>query len=539
MESRWGQTRLVRVDLTSGAVTGPWGPASVSEPVDSPRVAPGGSRLAFLRHRGAGWELLVRELASGEEQRLPVPEGASVQDPAWAPSGSALYATVEEDGLLEVQELPLGGLVGPVVRRRWTGTPGAALAPEPTPDAKALFFLALEPEGLQVRRLALEGPAASERAAGESTIGTAPPGGASTAPLDAAELYPAVPPVAVAAPPPLPLAPLPAGRAYGLGRGAWSLLSGGSLGEAGSSLEVGVRGGDVVGRWDLLALGALGGKGGTEGGALAAAWRGWPVELAAHGYVARERPSAQGGGTAAAGGAFDLDARGAELAGAWRRARLGGDLALRIAAGAETLEPVRGEAISRRSAALDAALGQRVRSGRWQARGDLGLAWQAGRTAGARWDRRGSRLTLELAHGDASLSLREERQQLDGRPTALDELRVGGLPTTLLPALATGNRILEPALPATTLVGRRYEGQRVVATLPGLSLRPFWARHRTGSTSGWSEWLSLAGLDLSLELPPLPLVDLPAARLELGAATLLDEPRRGDVNGWLAIVWRP
>lgn len=546
VESRWGQTRLVRVDLSTGAVTAPWGPASVSEPVDSPRVSPRGDRLALLRHRGNGWELVVRELGGGEERRVVTPQDAAVQDPAWTPAGDALYASIEEDGLLGVQELPLGDPVGPVERRAWTRTPGAAFAAEPAPDGKALYYLSLEPEGLQVQRIEIDGARAREGAAGERRSSqAAPPGGPSPAPLDPAELYPALPPKATTAPPPLALAEVPATHPYGLGHGAWSLLSGGSLGEAGSSVELGVRGGDVVGRWDLLALGAFGSKGAAEGAAVAAAWRGWPVELAAHAYVTQERPSAQGGrgsdgGIGPDGGrTFDLDVRGFELAASWRRAHLGGGLALRVAAGQERLEPQGGEGASRRSAAFDGAFSQRAVRGKWRARGDLDLGSQAGRTAGASWDRRHGRLAFELAHGDASLSLQEERQQLGGRPTALDELQVGGLPTTLLPALATGNRIFEPALPAATLVGRRYEGQRVVATLPGLLLTPFWARHRTGSTNAWSDWSSLAGLELSFELPPLPLVDLPAARLELGAATLLDEPQRGDVNGWVAIVWRP
>src|SRR6185436_17193297 len=96
VESRWGQTRLVRVELGSGEVT-PLTEASVQVVVDSPRISPDGARVAYLRHRDEGWELVVRELASGEERIVATPPGAAVQDPAWSPRGEAIYATVEAD----------------------------------------------------------------------------------------------------------------------------------------------------------------------------------------------------------------------------------------------------------------------------------------------------------------------------------------------------------------------------------------------------------------------------------------------------------
>ena len=96
-----------------------------------------------------------------------------------------------------------------------------------------------------------------------------------------------------------------------------------------------------------------------------------------------------------------------------------------------------------------------------------------------------------------------------------------------------------PALPAAALVGSGYEGQRVALILPQGPLQPFWERHRVERSSGWSDWLSFAGAELELRLPPLPLFDLPAPRLRLGAAYGIDEPYRGDVNGWAALAWRP
>ena len=540
VESRWGQTRLVRVDLATAEVS-ELTPASVEVVVDAPRVSPDGARIAFLRHRSEGWQLVVRELASGAERIVPTPAGAGVQDPAWAPNGEALFAVMSEDGLLDVQRLPLDG----ASLERITRTLGAALAPEPTPDGKAVFFLALEPEGLQVRRIAFGAPGSE---ASTATAPTADEGtqqrtlSQSSVPLDAAELYPALPPPTSTPPPPLARIEVPPSRDYGAGRAQWSLLSGGSVGPGAESVEVGVRGGDLVGRWDLLAVGALAVDAGAKGGAVAGVWRRWPVELSAHGYHVRERPSAQREAAREAGTTFDLATSGVELAAAWQRTLLGGHYGARLALGEERLDPDhpvgRGE-LTRRGALLDLFTAKTVRHGLWSAGGELAFAWQSGSTAGDAWDRRGGRLDLDLGHGRSAVAFTFSKQELTGDPTSVDLLRVGGLPTTLLPPLATGNRIEAPALPAAALVGSGYEGQRVALTTPGLPVQPFWERHRVERGVDWSDWLALAGLAFELRLPPLPLLELPAARLHLGAAYGLDEPYRGDVHGWLAIAWRP
>jgi hypothetical protein len=570
LTGRWGATGIARVDLATGAVVD-LVPSSVEVVVDAPRVAPDGTRLAYLRHRDEGWELVVRELASGEERVIDAPEGGSVQDPAWAPGGDSLYAVVGAGGMLDVHELPLAG-----ASRRVTRSPGATLAPAPTPDGGALFFLALEPEGLQVRRVEMredEGEGVTGRtpavasasdAGAAATVPSAAPsagGGLVSVPPSTGEpaasrenLYPAIAPPPRALPEPLPLVTVPASAPYRLGRGSWSFLSGGSASVAGSSAELGARGGDLVGRWELLALGALGTDAGATGVTVAAAWRGWPVAVTAQAYRLRERPSAQRRATAATFDldAFDLDTEGVELATGWERPTLGGAVGLHLALAMESLAPrASGEALDRHRLALDAFLRRELRRASWRVAAEGDLAWQRGETDGEGWSRRGGSFDLDASHGDTSFAFGITRRDVDGRPSALDLVRVGGMRTSLLPASAEGERIFVAALPAAGLVGRDYQGERLAFALPGWPLRAFWARQRVRSplgsgvggsidaTAGWGPWLSLAGLDFDLALPPLPLLDIPAARLELGLAYLLDEPYRHDWSGWVGVVWRP
>ena len=144
-----------------------------------------------------------------------------------------------------------------------------------------------------------------------------------------------------------------------------------------------------------------------------------------------------------------------------------------------------------------------------------------------------------LAMGSFGLALAAERRDDGGDPGVGDRIRVGGLPSTLQPSIVAAGRVFEPALQEGALTGTAYEGERVALDLPGLPLQPFWARHRVELARGWSDWLALAGLDVTLRLPPLALVRLPALDLRLGGAYVLDEPYRNDVRGWVALTYRP
>ena len=339
---------------------------------------------------------------------------------------------------------------------------------------------------------------------------------------------------------------MPASRDYGFGTGKWSQLSGGSAGPGAASAETGVRGGDLIGRWDLLAVGAVAARAGARGLAVAGAWRGWPVELSSHVYHVREQPSAHREVELETGQLFDLTTSGVELAAEWQRLLLDGSLGARLAVGDERLDPRSdGDDLERRSALLDAVAAKALRRGRWRLGGELALAGQTGTTDGESWNRRAARLGLSLGRARSGLTVALARQELGGQPTAVDQLRVGGLPSTLLPHWATANRIEAPALPAAALVGTGYEGQRVALTVPRGPLQMFWERHRVERAdpgrqrTGWSDWLALAGAELELRLPPLPLVDLAAPRLQVGAAYGFDEPYRGDVHGWAVLAWRP
>ncbi|HEX6202627.1 MAG TPA: hypothetical protein VF100_06460, partial [Thermoanaerobaculia bacterium] len=315
VESRHGTTRLVRVDLSSGAVA-PITEAAVEVVVDHPRVAPDGERIVYARHAAARWGLVVRDLATGAEDELPLPEAATIATPTWGRGADAgtVYASVGTDGFVDVHAYaPAPG--GDWERRRLTRTRGAAFAPEP--GEGEVYFLSLEPDGLDLRRLARGGGAGAD-----------PP----RADLDLSDLAPVVRPEPIVAPPPPAAADLPPSRPYGLGRQELLFLSGGSEAPSNRGMELGVRGGDLLGRLDWIVTAGLGDAALAEGGALAAAWRGptplLPLDLTLHAFAVRERPSRQPDEVPGLGRALDLDRAGVELAAAWSRRTRPGPLTL-------------------------------------------------------------------------------------------------------------------------------------------------------------------------------------------------------------------
>jgi Tol biopolymer transport system component len=561
VRNRHGFSQLVAVDLATGSVA-PLTEPSVEVVWATPRVSPDGRRLAAVRHRDGAWRLVVVELAAagggglalGEPRELPTPAGATVADPAWGPGGGTLYAAVGEGGFIDAWAFDLEDDAGAAAGRRLTRTLGAALAPEPTPDGAALFYLSLEHDGLELWRMELgeasRGASDLRAGAAAGAVQGAPPAARSDLP---AELAPAIRP-----PPPPPAAPfteaaLPPPRPYGAGPQALTPLLGVALAPSGLALEAGVRGGDVVGRLDWFLLGSAGNAGAIEGGVLAAAWRGLPVELSAALFAASEEPARQDTppppGAGAVFGPLDRETTGLALAAAWDRRFPAGAVGARLGlfgAEVEPLGPLGGERrgpLDTAAATLRAGLVWAPSRGRLALPLELAGAFQEGETDSEGWRRWGLRAGAGIERGEAGLRLSWQRHGSQDALFAFDRFHLGGVRRSLLPEDADFARIPAPALPSGYLTGEEHEAQRLELSLEALPAPLFYERHRVRSDfGGESDWLSLAGIELEGSLPPLPIVALPAARFTAGAAYVLEDPAgdlQDEVRLWAAVAWRP
>ncbi len=487
---RHGASQLVRVNLETGAVT-PLTEASVEVVVGQPRLSPDGRRVVYARHRSEEglWALAVRDVATGEESALapPIP-GATVASPAWSRDGRTVYAVVGSGGFLDVYAFaadPVGGAAA----RPVTHTAGAAFAPEPTPDGAALFYLSLKADGFDLARVDLTATAEPAAIAAVPTAEIALPEAAKTTEQADADpfagLAPVVRPTVPAAVVPFQVGQVAAGAPYGFGRLEWLPLVGGQFATSGGAAELGVRVGDLVGRLDALVLGAAG-DGTLTGGALAAAWRGLPVETSFHLFAVDERPSRQDGPlpSGARSRRSDLDRRGLELRALWDRRW--GPARLRLSGGLlfEDIGAPGGAGADEASGFLEAQLAASHSWGKWWWQPGVAVHWEGG----GDWDRAGGLLDLGLGRDDTGLRLRWRREELSGRLPAGGLLRLGGTASSLLPRSVLAGRIVAPALPFGTLSGERYEGQRAELSLGFLPVPLFAERHRLGFGSA-CEWL--------------------------------------------------
>ncbi|HEY0556658.1 MAG TPA: LpqB family beta-propeller domain-containing protein [Thermoanaerobaculia bacterium] len=531
VRNRDGLSQVVRVDLQTAEVTPLTAPA-VDVVYDRPRISPDGRRVACARHAEGSWRLVVTDLAGGPAAGIAPPAGGTLSSPAWSADGRTLYAVVGLHGFIDLYAFAADGSGAPVPLTR---TQGAALDPTPAPDGSGLFFLSLAPAGFDLRRLAL----------GPEMVAVSP--APEPAPELPRELAPAVRPPTPEPPRAFDRADVARGRSYGVGRQELFPLFALSAASTGGVGEIGIRGGDVVGRLDWLLLGSVAVHGWPAGGALAATWRGWPVAVGFHLFRSHERPSDEGepGGS---GTALDLVRQGIELNTSQDWQWGGGALDLTARALWERVQPdARAPDVDRRLAALKASWGEAGRWGLWRIEPALGAHFEAGSTGGTgdagSWTRWGGAARLGLGHGDDGLALSWRRDASRDLSHPFDGYQLGGAETSLLPGSVLASRISVPALPPGTRIGSEHEGERAELTLGFLPAPLFYERHRVwgfGVTRG--DWLTLAGLEYRFHVAAMPAIRLAPFDLRVGVARILDDPL-GDLAGstrwWLITAWRP
>jgi hypothetical protein len=480
LRSRHGASQLVNVDLTNGTVT-PRTEASIDVVRVHPRVSPDGTHLAHIAHRAGTWTLVI------DDRDIKLPGDAATPD--WI-SNEELVVTLFSRGFAELHRVRLDGTYSQI-----TSTAGGAFEPAAASDGR-LFFMSLEPDGYVVRLL----PAGTEplairaRAADPSLVPAIPPEPRTPAAFAARNVT---------------------SRPYGIGKQEFSWFSSQNFAPEQQAIELGVRFGDVIGRFDTLLVGSLARNDAPEGLALASTWRGWPVELHGHAYSVEDRQSCLSPfapGNDDDGDRQDcLSSTGLELRALWSRrfpqsrltieaGALPDDL---LFAGAQfTTHQVFG------TSRLEESLRVDVDDEHHRAIASLGFGSDAFRLRGTyRYDR-GTNVTI------------------------------GGIPSSILPRSAYAHRVLDPALPVAVLAGDEYDGWRIESSFASLPVTAFYQRHEISATQ-----LSLAGLEVKFSSDPNPILKFPGLDFTAGVARVLDAPDattvKGDTKWWIGMRWRP
>jgi hypothetical protein len=521
VRNRHGKSQLVFVDLATGRIE-PLTPPSVVTTVASPRWSPDGRSIAFIEHSEGRWRLMIRTLETGATREISVADRSLVAQPAWG-DDQTLYALVGEQGFLEIHRFDLTAGTSSQLTRSL----GAALAPAPAGDGSALYFLSVDADGLDIRRL----DAPNELEGIEPII------------LDPA-LAPAVRPRAPVPPPPLEVQQVAESRPYGIGRQEIRVQTGGGYFPSSRNFEVGLSASDVVGRFSSLLLAEIGGTGDETGYALASAWRGWPVEVRGHLFSAEHDVSRQSGCkssiVACSDDFYDFDRKGGELALSWS-GFAGRTMRLSAEAGAVLEEVESGDGSFDREIFF-ATIEPRLRRSIGRIR--MGLDGQA-RVEALGGDSEASSRYLAgagalLGYGSTYVSVAAVRGSVDEAASPWERFALGGTFGSILPVSALSTRIASPALPVGVAFGSDYHGEKASFHFGG-PLRAFYERHRLwdGAGSPKGDWIEIAGLETMVEIAPQPLLRLPGMALRAGVAQVLTAPLEDDVQWWIGTTLRP
>ncbi len=521
VRQRYGQSQLVRVDLASGQVEALTDP-SVDLIFRTPRVSPGGDALAFVRHDSGGWRLVVRDLETSRETLALIPDGSSVSGPCWSPDGSILYAAVGQRGFINLHAFRArdGHHLGQL-----TQTVGAALSPEATPHGKALFFLSLEPRGFDLRRLDSVRPILASR----------------TAPAPPTKLWPAVIPQSSLPPRPLTRKPVEPEWEYGAGRLEKRLLFGGGRSPSSKSLEVGLRLGDILGRRELLVMGAIPMEGGSISGAAAKLrWRGWAPEVGLDFFALREAPSRQGSSDAVLEEALDATMLGMEVGTVWRRKRRLGWSRLSSRLSLFRMVPKQGPRLWEVQGNLGFQYARRAPPRRWGLEylleGDLTAGQSDGNTFGI--FRGHGQLGFRRGQTGVLISWSRGRLETENNAAML-QLQLGGSDSSILPSALLRQRILAPELPIGTGMGNSYEGQRLELSTALLPFPLILQRHGIWEKGEERDWIASIGTELRFQSGRVPLLKIPGLEFRVGLARILDKPFKDKTHWWVTTVWKP
>jgi hypothetical protein len=513
---------LVRVDLETGAVT-VVAPGTPDTPFFRPRVSPDGTRVAAAIQQPEGWRTaivdiagdnppgLVRGAPSGPLGFVGPDDGASRFSAAWLPGGDALVLVSDAGGVHDVERIDLAtGEARPLTR-----LVGAALAPEPDPAGRWIWFLTLASRGNDVRRI----PADAD------PLAPAPPLDPALAPA-----APDVPPAGVS----FAAEPLAASRPYGLGPRAHTLLPGGSIAPSGTAVGLTLSGTDPVGRLVWTLDGLAGTRDAWRGLAASAAWRRFRPEIRAHAFAVRQEPSEQ---DAATPPALDADYSGIGLALAYEHDLLSRAASFELGASAGRLDASLAPEGTRALGYAQASGRALVTPGAWRIVGRAEAHASAGSAPGGDdWSRAVSGLSLSVGRNRGALRAESVfGWTSDGAP-AWETFAVGGLLSPLVDPALLSQRLPLPAVPVGYVTGERIWTVRIEGRTSA-GVVPFWWAGTAGDELG--DWKRVWGIEWRLTREAIPYLGLPASRIEAGVARVLDEPLRQETRGWLSISFHP
>lgn len=453
-------------------------------------------RIAASVHRNGRWEVAAVDTSGETVGFVPPNDNASRHSPVW--SGFSVIVVSELGGIPHLELVDSAGYVHVVTRAL-----GAALAPDYHALGGALWYLDLQPKGLDVRRYF----------------------GAFRPSPDTLQLPRTLAPVApVAAPTARDFDPTAvSARDYGIGPRNWRYFPGVGAGADGAYGLLAITNYDPAGKLGVLAQGAYGQRRAWRGASLGAAWRGWPAfDVIATGFAARLGAPKGSSNPRFDGGAVSVGRTLDYGASSW---------SWQLGANAGRIEPSDSSAFHRTQAYAEFGFARRRSYGLWRAL-NLRLHGSAGETGTADVRRGMATLGVTTAFGDLRLRLAASggRVSLDpdtsaaGPSGSFETFALGGLAPPLFDARVLPQRISLPALPAGSSAGRAFVSYRTALSAAGFPASLYAAWFRVYDPNG--DWKRLIGAEGEQTFSSIAFASLPSVSLQYGAAYSIDHPRR-------------
>jgi hypothetical protein len=386
---------------------------------------------------GSKWMIL----AEGKRLSLPFEPFGPV---SWDRTTRMLYASKAVQGIASIVRLSFDpASLNPFGEATiLTRTASAALAPAPTPDGKALFFIIPRLEGAEIRRLELKDATRSLTPWAEASDLYAP--GTIRPPADEASLLPN------------PTEPPPA-RAYRvLDSHHVSVRIGGTDSPSGHSTQIGLGGQDILPRldWEVVASIEDAGTNGARGAFAGGTWRGWTWAPRLQVFSEYDRPSQQ---KFLPVQGWDQEHRGIELGVGRDWLNLGDGLRVQGALATERVESIdSGNYVSRALAWSKARQKTTWEQNGWQFTAGGEAQGALGRTSADKWNLTRALVTFGGGYRWAAVQLIGEAGRINGQPTRLDRFQFGGQDQGLSPSSLQVNTVFQPALPAHLESGDRF-----------------------------------------------------------------------------------
>ena len=477
-----GACDLVSVNLTDGSVR-LLRPGSPDTTYDHPAMSADGRTIAVALHDGLNWSVVLDD---GALHRLGPSDGANRYDPVFTPDGRSVIVVSEAGGVEHLEAIDVATNTTRLVAA------GLGVISSPSATDTSVYFLTMHSGGRVVQKASL--------------------GAAHAATLSLPDtLAPVAVPVAAKAES-LGLGPIEGPRAYGITPRGYRVLPGGAFAAQDRFATLALASSDPVGRLGWLLQGVLGARRSWRGVSLAAAWRGWPVEVDGQVFGAWDN------GVEYHGLAF---AASVPTAGSWHtdEYRLGFS-AGRLGGSQRTF------AFASAATNADATTDDRILG--WG--GALHAA--AGRTDGGSWTRLLGDVSAHLGTRDVAAIGTFAAGIVNRASPAYEQFVLGGVAPPLTDSSLLTQRIAEPALPLG-VAGGRYLLHYRFSTAGIIPVSLFFEGTQL------DHWHRVYGAELRYVVPPLGFVRIPGVDATAGAGYSIDEPYQYKLRGYLLVRYSP